>query len=85
MIGDRVLAKKVANTVKGFRTLQAWLVSLHNEQVHACLETTGVYGDAVGFFTNRGIVSRWSIRCGYRVLQKAISIGTRPTEPMHLP
>ena len=45
-----VLAKQFDNSPKGFKLLNAWLRSLHLEQVHACLEATGSYGDAVAQF-----------------------------------
>lgn len=50
MFNGKVLMKKVDNTVKGFKLLQGWLASLHIEQVHACLEATGAYGEAVAEF-----------------------------------
>ncbi|HQZ82141.1 MAG TPA: IS110 family transposase [Pyrinomonadaceae bacterium] len=36
--------------MKGFKLLQGWLASLKIEQVHACLEATGPYGEAVAEF-----------------------------------
>lgn len=47
MFDSKVLMKKFDNTMKGFRLLQGWLASLKIEQVHACLEATGSYGEAV--------------------------------------
>jgi transposase len=46
----KTLARRFANTKPGFRTLQAWLGSLHLSRVHACLEATGHYGEAVAEF-----------------------------------
>lgn len=50
MIGDKVLVKRFDNNKKGFKLLQGWLTSLHIDQVHACLEATGTYGEAVAEF-----------------------------------
>ncbi len=47
---NKSLAKQFENSPKGFKLLKAWLKSLHLEQVHACLEATGSYGDAVAQF-----------------------------------
>ena len=46
----KVLVKKFDNNSKGFKLLQGWLTSLHIEHVHACLEATGSYGDAIAEF-----------------------------------
>jgi transposase len=48
--GEKVLVKKFDNNSKGFKLLQGWLTSLHIEHVHACLEATGPYGDAIAEF-----------------------------------
>jgi transposase len=50
MLNGKVLMKKFENNIKGFKLLQGWLASLKMEQVHACLEATGPYGDAVAEF-----------------------------------
>jgi len=50
MFNDRTLTHKFANSPKGFKELQGWLRSLHIERVHACLESTGIYGEAVAEF-----------------------------------
>jgi len=50
MFSGKMLMKKFDNTSKGFNLLQGWLTSLHFERVHACLESTGVYGEAVAEF-----------------------------------
>jgi len=50
MFNGRVLMKRFDNNNKGFKLLQGWLASLKMEQVHACLEATGPYGDAVAEF-----------------------------------
>ncbi len=42
--------KVFANTASGFAHLQQWLCSHQALHVHACMEATGVYGDALAFF-----------------------------------
>lgn len=39
-----------ANTPEGFRRLKAWLKRHRVEQLHACLEATGRYGEALATF-----------------------------------
>ena len=46
----KTLTKKFDNSLKGFKLLNGWLKSLKRDQVHACLEATGNYGDAVSNF-----------------------------------
>ena len=46
----KTLTKQFENSPAGFQALQAWLLSLSVPQVHACLEATGTYGDAVALF-----------------------------------
>lgn len=47
---QKTLVRKFDNSPNGFKLLQGWLMSLHFEQVHACLESTGTYGEAVAEF-----------------------------------
>ena len=47
---EKALKRRFDNTPKGFRLLQGWLLSLHISEVHACLEATGVYGEALAEF-----------------------------------
>ena len=42
--------KTCANTPGGFEELAAWLVRQHVARVHACLEATGTYGDALALW-----------------------------------
>lgn len=37
----------ITNDLAGFKALDKWLASRHVDQVHACLEATGQYGDEV--------------------------------------
>lgn len=50
MFDQKTLVRKFDNSPNGFKLLQGWLMSLHFEQVHVCLESTGSYGDAVAEF-----------------------------------
>lgn len=50
MFDEKTLPRRFANSPKGFKLLAGWLASLHISQVHACLEATGVYGEAVAEF-----------------------------------
>jgi transposase len=43
----RVRRKSVPNTPAGFTTLAGWLAQQHVDRVHACLEATGTYGEAL--------------------------------------
>ena len=66
---NRTLCKQFKNSPTGFDLLAAWLVSFQIKQVHACLEATGVYGEAVTLFLhNQGhrvsVVNRLRIK-GY--------------------
>lgn len=50
MLNGKALMKKFDNNIKGFKLLQGWLASLKIGHVHACLEATGSYGDAIAEF-----------------------------------
>ena len=54
----RVRRKSCANTPTGFRELDAWLRRHGVTHVHACLEATGAYGDAL---------ATWLYDAGHRV------------------
>lgn len=47
---SKTFTNQFDNSPKGFKLLAAWLTSLGVEQVHACLEATGSYGEAVAAF-----------------------------------
>jgi transposase len=47
---NKTLTKEFDNSPTGFKLLAAWLKSLQMTKVHACLESTGTYGDAVATF-----------------------------------
>lgn len=46
----RLRHKVFANTPAGFSQLCAWLAANNVEQVHACLESTGTYGEALATY-----------------------------------
>lgn len=48
--GDAGVSGTFDNTASGFKKLAQWLSKRHAEQVHACLEATGMYGDDVARF-----------------------------------
>jgi transposase len=47
---NRTFGKQFQNSAAGLKLLAAWLTSLQIERVHACLEATGIYGEAVALF-----------------------------------
>jgi transposase len=46
----QTLTRQFDNSLAGFQALQAWLTSLHQAPLHACLEATGSYGDDLAHF-----------------------------------
>lgn len=49
-IGTALRTASFANTPAGFKKLRNWLKKRHNAPVHACLEATGTYGEAVAAY-----------------------------------
>ncbi|HEX7586889.1 MAG TPA: transposase [Anaerolineae bacterium] len=47
LLESRVTQREFPNTPRGFEQLSAWLARRGVQQVHACLEATGRYGDAL--------------------------------------
>jgi len=47
---DKTYTKQFENSPSGFQALQAWLGSFSLPALHACLEATGTYGEAVALF-----------------------------------
>jgi len=47
---NRTFCKQFQNSAAGFKLLAAWLASFQIKQVHACLEATGIYSEAVALF-----------------------------------
>lgn len=50
MFNAKTLKRVFDNSPKGFALLQGWLMSLHIGELHACMEATGVYGEALAEF-----------------------------------
>ena len=51
---DKMRHKSCPNTAAGFAALAAWLQRRGVAQVHACLEATGTYGDALATWLHDG-------------------------------
>ena len=58
---NRTLCKQFKNSLTGFDLLAVWLASFQIKQVHACLEATGVYGEAVALFLHESGGHRVSV------------------------
>jgi transposase len=50
LVNGKPLAQTFANTPVGFEALLAWVRAFGSAQVHACLEATGSYSDAIADF-----------------------------------
>lgn len=50
LFNGKSLMRKFDNSAKGIKLLHGWLASLKIEQVHACVEATGAYSEAVAEF-----------------------------------
>jgi len=50
---EKQLHRVFSNCFEGFEQLSAWLVKQEVEQVHACLEITGTYGEALGLYLHQ--------------------------------
>jgi transposase len=46
----RTKPRKFTNDLQGFESLQQWLKQKEIEQMHACMEATSIYGDALAEF-----------------------------------
>lgn len=49
-LNGKLKHKVFANTAAGFEQLSAWLLRQGSAQVHACLEATGTYGEALSHY-----------------------------------
>jgi transposase len=47
LMAEKKVHAVVSNDLKGFKKLERWLISQQAGQIHACLEATGQYGDAI--------------------------------------
>lgn len=50
LFAGKTFTNQFENSPKGFKSLAVWLKSFHIDQVHACLEATGTYGNAAANF-----------------------------------
>jgi len=55
---DKTRTRQFDNSTAGFQALQAWLTSLHLDNLQVCLEATGSYAEAIAVFLHQA---------GYRV------------------
>ncbi len=58
VIDDKRQRRRFDNSDSGFASLAKWLEGLRVNLVHACMEATGTYGDAL---------ARWLYNCGHSV------------------
>lgn len=49
-LNGKLKHKVFSNTAAGFEQLSSWLLRQGSEQVHACLEATGTYGEALSLY-----------------------------------
>ena len=50
LVDGKLKHKKITNNPSGFEQLAKWLIRQKVDNVHACLESTGSYGDALATF-----------------------------------
>src|ERR1700759_134934 len=50
IINENIFTGQFENSSKGFKALKSWLRTKQSGQVHACLEATGSYGEALSHF-----------------------------------
>ena len=68
MSGSKAQSGKFDNSVSGFKKLKKWLLSNKAEQVHACMEATGIYGDKLCYFLHKeghlvSVVNPYRVKC----------------------
>lgn len=51
--GEKVITDTFSNTTAGFGMLKRWLAKNRVERIHACLEATGTYGEALSEYLHR--------------------------------
>ena len=57
LLAGKLEHKTIANTPAGFEQLVDWLASRHVDSGHVCLESTNIYGEALGTYLHeRGFV-----------------------------
>jgi transposase len=60
IFNNKTLTKQFKNSSDGCKLLAAWLASLHLREVHACLEATGSYSEAVARVFTRARTSSFN-------------------------
>lgn len=50
LLGEKPARKKVANRIRGFEQIAAWLRNRKIKKVHACMEATGGWSEELAFF-----------------------------------
>src|ERR1700710_2108104 len=50
ILGEKRAIKKVANSVRGFEQVVAWLRNRKIESAHVCMEATGGWSDELAFY-----------------------------------
>jgi len=68
MSGSKAQSGKFDNSASGFKKLKKWLRSSKAEQVHACMEATGIYGDKLCHFLYKeghlvSVVNPYRVKC----------------------
>lgn len=57
LLDNKTKTKKFSNNINGFKLLEAWL-KLHNaNNLHACMEATGIYGELLANFLYQSNIS----------------------------
>lgn len=80
---NQTFTNQFDNASSGFKSLQTWRASLPVTQVHACLEATGSYGDAVAFFCTTPLIwFRWLILFASKARPIPNCRVTKPIPPM---
>lgn len=57
LLDNKIKTKKFSNNTTGFKLLETWL-KLHNaDNLHACMEATGIYGESLANFLYQSNIS----------------------------
>ena len=49
-LDNNIKTKKFSNNIIGFKLLETWLKLNNADNLHACMEATGIYGEALANF-----------------------------------
>lgn len=50
LLSEKFKTKSFSNSTKGFESLVSWLKKYEYEELHCCMESTGIYGDKLAYF-----------------------------------